>query len=151
MGQDHGELELRAYLAARLEHRLVVLPVVDAGIAEESLRNACLPVSLGRQWLEEPFDPSVVADEDLGKELAKVRSRSTMAKGQRVPFRKAVVYTWVASVLQQCRGGASRFATQTATYLLEHALNLGIFTDHQRKPRGPYDHTLATRTVSLSQ
>jgi hypothetical protein len=52
---------------------------------------------------------------------------------------EAVVCAWVVSRLQRTRPRVTRLAAQKVTYLLEHAMLLGIFAEHDRKPLGPYD------------
>lgn len=45
----------------------------------------------------------------------------------------------VVASLQEKRPRVTRLAVQKISYLLEQALSLGIFVEHDRKPLGPYD------------
>jgi hypothetical protein len=113
----------------------------DMDVAEKALRDACLAVNLGPQWLEAPVDPTVVAIQNMALELEALRAKPRTGGGKApVAFRKAVVWTWVVSVFQGQRPTVSRLAVQKATYLLEYSMNLGVFTEHGRKPLGPYDY-----------
>ena len=111
----------------------------DADITEESLRNAMLAVNFGRQWLSAAVDAEEPDIERLGAEMESVRQKPQRVSKAPLPFKKAVVYTWVVLRLQQNRPSVSRLAVQKATYLLEWGLHLGIFVEHTRKPLGPYD------------
>jgi hypothetical protein len=113
---------------------------VDTDITEESLRNACLAVNLGPQWLSATVDPESVELDKLGRELKSIRDKPRQKTKAPVAFRKAVICTWVVSRLQAKRPIVSRLAVQKTTYLLEWALGLGIFVEHGRKPLGPYDY-----------
>jgi len=110
-------------------------------IADEAIRQACLAVSLGHQWLKESFDPDPAIDEALGVELASIRAKHYRFRGKASKaFRKGVIFAWVVQKLAPQREEVSRLAAQKVTYVLEKALSLGVFTDHQQKPLGPYDH-----------
>src|ERR1700752_2125133 len=110
-------------------------------IAEHALNQACMAVSLGRQWLEAAVDADGDAEGKLGLEMERLRLKSFGQTGTAPKaFRRAVVYSWVVSVLGERSVRVSRLATQKATYFLERGLSLGLFTEHQRKPLGPYDH-----------
>ena len=122
------------------EERAGPFESVDADITEESLRNACLAVNFGPQWLSAAVDPESIDVEKLGMELESIRQKPGQKSKAPVAFRKAVVYTWVVSRLQKRRPDVSRLAVQKTTYLLEWALGLGIFVEHGRKPLGPYDY-----------
>lgn len=122
------------------EERAGPFDSVDADITEESLRNACLAVNFGPQWLSAAVDPESTDLERLGMELESLREKSGQKSKAPVAFRKAVVYTWVVSRLQKKRPSVSRLAVQKTTYLLEWAMGLGIFAEHDRKPLGPYDY-----------
>lgn len=122
------------------EERAGPFDSVDADITEESLRNACLAVNFGHQWLSPAVDPEPSDVEKLGIELESIRQKPGQKSKAPVAFRKAVVYTWVVSRLQKKRPNVSRLAVQKTTYLLEWALGLGIFVQHDRKPLGPYDY-----------
>jgi hypothetical protein len=116
-------------------------PAEDSDVAEKALRDACLAVNLGPQWLEPAADPSIVAVRDMALALEALRGKPQSGRGKApVAFRKAVVWTWVVSIFQGQRPKVTRLAVQKATYLLECAMNLGVFTEHGRKPLGPYDY-----------
>jgi hypothetical protein len=159
---DHvGAVDLGAWVVRYPEHRDEIIdfwlwvkgtprvtemeigpfPATDTDVAEKALRDACLAVNLGRQWLEAPLDPGVGALRDMAFALESIRVKPR-AKGGKAPvqFRKAVVWTWVVSLFQSQRSRVSRLAVQKATYLLDRAMNLGVFTEHEPKPLGPYDH-----------
>jgi hypothetical protein len=106
---------------------------------EESLRNTCLAVTFGREWLKPAADPNATQFDTLADELAMLRQRPRQERVQHVAFRKAVVCTWVVARLQQTRPRVTRLAVQKVTYLLDQAMALGIFVEHDRKPLGPYD------------
>lgn len=115
--------------------------VMDGDVAEDAFRDACLSVNLGRQWLEPPLDPSARAVREMAVALATLRVEPHVKKGKApLPFRKAIVWSWVVSILQDHRPRVSRLTAQKATYFLECAMNLEIFVAHGRKPLGPYDH-----------
>jgi hypothetical protein len=114
---------------------------MDPDVAENAFKDACLAVNLGRQWLEAPLDPSLAAVREMGLALEALRAKPRATGGKApVQFRKAVVWTWVVSVLQTQRARVSRLAVQKVTYILDCAMDLGIFTEHGRKPLGPYDY-----------
>jgi hypothetical protein len=75
-----------------------------------------------------------------GARTAAARARS---KGRaKAPFRRASILTWV---LDQVRGEsdqASRYVTHKTVYLLEHALELRLFTGFKKMAAGPYDPSL---------
>ena len=112
----------------------------DADITEKSLKNALLAVNLGRQWLVPGVEPESRELDRLGMELKSIREKPGPRPRASIAFRKAVVCTWVVSRLQEKRPSVSRLAVQKTTYLLEWALGLGIFFEHDRKPLGPYDY-----------
>jgi hypothetical protein len=115
-------------------------PATDSDVVEGAFRDACLAVNLGRQWLERPLDPSVEAIREMAVALEALRAQPRVKSGKApVQFRKAVVWTWVVSIFQSQRPRVSRLAVQKATYLLDCAMNLGVFADHTRKQLGPYD------------
>jgi hypothetical protein len=114
--------------------------VIRPDVLEQSIQNACLAVNLGAQWLEQPVEPKTGELEGIGSQLASVRRRSALKTRAPIAFQKAVVCTWVVSVLQEKRVRVSRLAMQKTTYLLESAMALGIFAEHDRKPLGPYDY-----------
>lgn len=106
---------------------------------EEALKNACLAVTLGRAWLKPAVDPESARLNSLASELEAIRQQPPRTRDPRTPFRKAVVCTWVVARLQQRRPRVTRLAVQKVTYLLEQAMSLGIFVEHDQKPLGPYD------------
>ncbi|MDP9201603.1 MAG: hypothetical protein M3P26_06680 [Gemmatimonadota bacterium] len=122
------------------EERAGPFDSIDADITEESLRNACLAVNFGPQWLSAAVEPDAIDVDKLGTELESIRQKPVQKSKAPVAFQKAVVYTWVVSRLQKKRPSVSRLAVQKTTYLLEWALDLGIFVEHGRKPLGPYDY-----------
>lgn len=111
----------------------------DIQIYEEALKNACLAVTFGREWLQPGVDPESTRLDALAKELEAVRRQPSRAPDSRTPFRKAVVCTWAVARLQQTRPRVTRLSLQKVTYLLEQAMSLGVFVEHNRKPLGPYD------------
>lgn len=106
---------------------------------EESLKDACLAVTFGREWLKPAVDRESGRLDTLADELEAIRRQPPRARDPRLAFRKAVVCTWVVARLQQTRPRVTRLAVQKVTYLLEQAMSLGIFVEHDRKPLGPYD------------
>lgn len=122
------------------EDKVESFRAVDADVTEESLRNACLAVNLGSQWLSATVDPESLELDKLGSELKLVRDKPAIGGKASVAFRKAVVCAWTVSRLQRKRDVVSRLAVQKATYFLECALRLGIFGEYTRKPLGPYDY-----------
>lgn len=107
---------------------------------KDSVRDACLAVTFGEAMLK-PEAVSEMAELDaLGADLERFRAQPSRVREQRQTFRKAVVYTWVVSCLQQNRPRVTRLATQKVSYLLEHAMSLRVFIHHDRKPLGPYDY-----------
>lgn len=106
---------------------------------EESLRDTCLAVTFGREWLSPAADSEAAQLDALADELEVLRRRPTHGRNSHVAFRKAVVCTWVVARLQRTRPRVTRLAVQKVTYLLEQAMSLGIFVEHNRKALGPYD------------
>lgn len=125
---------------ASAEEKLGPFDAVDADITERSLRNACLAVNLGPQWLAPAVEPESIELDKLGRELESIRQKPQHKSRASLAFRKAVVCTWVVSRLQEKRPSVSRLAVQKTSYLLEWALGLGIFVEHSRKALGPYDY-----------
>lgn len=110
-------------------------------VAREAVRQACLAVSFGSHWLDDPVDPDLRADQELGAELARIRAMPYHYRGKAPQaFRKAVVYAWIVQELRPRRERVTRLAAQKVAYILEQGLRLGVFTEHQQKPLGPYDH-----------
>ena len=115
-------------------------PALDTDVTESTFRDACLAVNLGRQWLEAPHDPGAAAVREMAISLDALRATARVRSGKApVAFRKAVVWTWIVSLVQKRRAHASRLVVQKVTYLLEYEMNLGLFSEHERKPLGPYD------------
>lgn len=128
---------------AELEPTEALTPA-DIEAYEEAVRNASMAVTLGPELIKPSADPAKVDQgstmrEALATQLESLRRRPQKFNDPRASFRKAVVCTWVVSRLQKMRPRVSRLAAQKATYLLEHAMALGVFTEHDRKPLGPYD------------
>jgi len=116
-------------------------PVADADVAEKALRDACLAVNLGRQWLEPAVDPDADGLQVLAAQLESLRGRAIRQGAEKhAAFRKAVVWTWVVSELQLQRPRVTRLAVQKVTYLLESSMRLGVFVEHHQKALGPYDY-----------
>jgi hypothetical protein len=104
---------------------------------ERAIHNSCMAVTFGSAWLE----PSAEVNCDsLAVELQAVRNSPRRATKAPMAFRKAAIASWIVSRLEPRRPAVSRLAVQKVCYLLEHALDLGIFLDHSKKPLGPYDH-----------
>lgn len=114
-------------------------------IYEQSIRDACLAVTLGAEWLLPSSNPGAEPLEALATELEAIRRKTLSPTKASLAFKKAVVCTWVVDRLQQSRPSVTRLATQKVTYLLEHALSLSLFVDHNRKPLGPYDRNMKYR------
>lgn len=108
----------------------------EAEIYEQTLKDACLAVTFGPSWLNPPVDPQ---RETLAADLESLRGNPQTVRKQHLAFRKAVVCTWIVARLQRARPRVSRLAAQKVSYILEHAMNLGVFVEHDRKPLGPYD------------
>jgi hypothetical protein len=125
---------------ASAEEKAGPFDAIDADITEKTLRNALLAVNLGRQWLVPGVEPDSIEIDKLAIELKSIREKPGQRSRAPVAFRKAVICTWVVSRLQKKRPTVSRLAVQKTTYLLEWALGLGIFVEHDRKPLGPYDY-----------
>ena len=107
---------------------------IDEGaVAERALANACKGVE----------GPSATAERRLGGELAAIRAYPPPPHSGKAqpPFKRAAINAWVVDRLRGERPGTSRIAAQKTTYLLERSLGLGLFTEHQRMPFGPYDPT----------
>jgi len=121
-------------------------PGADDKIAQEAVRRACLAVSTNPPGREARQDPEFKEDRDLGAELALLRAALSPYVGSASKeFRRAVVYAWIVHILSPQRPRVTRLATQKVAYLLEEAIGLGLFTEHERKPLGPYDHTAKYR------
>lgn len=116
-----------------------ILDHSDIEVNEEAVQNICLAVTLGREWLKPGVETESGSLDRLADELGAIRAKPLNVRDARLPFRKAVVCTWVVAQLQQKRPRVTRLAAQKVTYLLEQAMALGIFVQHKRKPLGPYD------------
>lgn len=105
----------------------------EAGVAAAALRAASEGVRTAQ--LEDL--------QRLSLELHKIRSREQPAPDRKAPlqFQRASVFAWTVRTLQQRRQRVSRLAAQKSVYVLEHALGLHLFEEHQRKRLGPYDST----------
>lgn len=113
----------------------------DIAVAERALRDACLAVNLGDQWLVPSFDPDGATDQELARRLDAIRTKPLRKAGKAPPaFRKAAVWSWVVSILQGNRERVSRLAVQKTAYLLEASMSLGVFTEHEQHMLGPYDY-----------
>jgi hypothetical protein len=102
------------------------------------LRDSCLAVTFGAEWLKPAVDSE---REALSVELEALRQQPPSDRGRAVAFPKAVVCTWIVAQLQTERPRVTRLAVQKVMYVLEEAMRLGIFTEHDRKRLGPYDRT----------
>lgn len=105
----------------------------EAGVAESAYRRAFERVKAAQ-----------LADiQRLSLELHQIRSREQVATNRRAPlqFQRASVFAWTVAKLKQRRERVSRLAAQKSIYMLEHALDLHLFEEHQRKRLGPYDST----------
>lgn len=112
----------------------------EIAVYHQALRDACLAVTFGREWLKPAVDDPEHAKLDaLASELEKLRRKSRSVRDPRIAFRKAVVLTWIVDRLQRSRPRVTRLAAQKTAYLLEQAMSLGAFLEHDRKPLGPYD------------
>jgi hypothetical protein len=107
---------------------------VDEGaVAERALAEACGRVE----------EPGALAERRLGEEMAAIRAHPPAPQTGRArpPFKRAAINAWVVDRLRGSQPSTSRIAAQKTTYLLERSLGLGLFTEHQRMPFGPYDPT----------
>lgn len=109
---------------------------------EKSLRDVCLAVTFGIQWLKPTLDPESTQLDALATDLECLRGKSRRGRDSHVAFRRAVICTWVVARLQRTRPTVTRLAIQKVTYLIEQAMDLGVFVQHDRKPLGPYDRNL---------
>jgi hypothetical protein len=104
----------------------------DSGVAEKALRS-------GLHRLAEAVEEE---ERRLAKVLAQERQVVAQRRGggkARPPFRRAAVQTWVFDQLRGNHERVSRFVTQKTVYLVERALNLGLFISYQKMKAGPYD------------
>ena len=127
--------------AGRREHSSSgKVPGNARSIAEDALGRACLAISLGPEWLV-----PLVAEAEAQRLASQVgefsRSRPPHIPPAKRAFRRAVVCAWIVQELSSVRERVSRLAAQKTTYLLESALILGLFDEHQQRALGPYDHT----------
>lgn len=107
---------------------------VDEGaVAEDAIASACRRVE----------EPDAIAERRLGEEMSAIRAYPPPPQTgkARPPFKRAAINAWVVDRLRGNQPGTSRIAAQKTTYLLERSLGLGLFTEHQRMPFGPYDPT----------
>lgn len=105
----------------------------EGGVAEAAFRRALGEVKAAQA-------------EDLRRlslELHEIRSREQAAPNKNAPlqFKRASVFAWTVANLKQRRDRVSRLAAQKSVYMLEQALGLHLFEEHQRKRLGPYDST----------
>jgi hypothetical protein len=105
----------------------------DAGVAEAAFRTA----------IEEVKAAQLADLHRLSLELHGIRSREQAVPQRKAPlqFQRAAVFAWTVANLDQRRERVSRLAAQKSVYVLEHALGLHLFEEHQRKRLGPYDST----------
>jgi hypothetical protein len=105
----------------------------EGGVAEAAFRRA----------LGEVKAAQVEDLRRLSLELHEIRSREQAAPNRKAPlqFQRASVFAWTVANLQAQRARVSRLAAQKSVYMLEHALGLHLFEEHQRKRLGPYDST----------
>jgi hypothetical protein len=105
----------------------------EAGVAATAFHAACEKVKAAQ-----------LADlRRLSLELHEIRSREQAPPNRKAPlqFQRASVFAWTVANLQKRRERVSRLAAQKSVYMLEHALGLHLFEEHQRKRLGPYDST----------
>lgn len=105
----------------------------EAGVAAAAFRAACDRVKAAQL-------------EDLRRlslELQEIRLRGQVDSDRKAPpqFQRASVFAWTVTTLKQRRERVSRLAAQKSVYMLEKALGLHLFEEHQRKRLGPYDST----------
>ncbi|HEX8674878.1 MAG TPA: hypothetical protein VF710_23465 [Longimicrobium sp.] len=107
--------------------------VDDGGVAEAAFRAAFDQVKSAQ-----------LADlHQLSSQLHEIRSLAQAPASRRAPlqFQRAAVYAWTVAHLHDRRRRVSRLAAQKSVYVLEHALDLHLFEEHQRMRLGPYDST----------
>lgn len=121
-------------------------PELDT-LEKEALRDLCLAASLGPEWLKRADDEDDVQLASIGAEMERLRGSPYTFRGKApVTFRRMAVYGWIAGLLAGDHGhGVSRMQVQKVVYLLEHGLDLGIFSKHTRHQFGPYDPSLTYR------
>jgi hypothetical protein len=126
-------------------------PWADVGAARTALSRHGQAIGLGDAWLQdavldegdgENSENATIPDSDaeLAQELARIRSAGYIQTGKASqPFRKAVILTWGVKQLAARNRRTTRFTMTKVSYLLEHALCLGVFQQHTRQRWGPYD------------
>lgn len=127
---------------AEAAHTAVPLTPVDLAIYSDAARDACLAVTFGAGMLRREA-PSEL--EQLGADLELARCTVPMQPPKSKNFSRAVVYTWIVRSLAEQRPQVSRLAPQKVSFLLEQALDLGLFDSHRRNRLGPYDATAKYR------
>ncbi len=151
--EKHGRVDVRSWLA-----RLPDLPddlldfacwlevssnletesldgVDDSGVAENALRQGLELLSVRVAEKERRLAVLLAQERNL---VARQRNKGKA----RAPFRKAAVQTWVFDQLRGDRDRVSRYITYKTVYLVERALDLGLFTTYRRMKAGPYDPQL---------
>ena len=113
---------------------------------EEIVRDLCLALSIGPQWLEDAVDQQERAVASVGAELRRIRKTPYEFGGTaNRSWQRIVVYGWLAHMAANPDGTVSRLELQKLAYLLENAMGLGIFTKHKKHQLGPYDPTATYR------
>lgn len=91
-------------------------------------------------------DP-VYAEAELGQRLAVARKKR-QRKPKRPKFGQAAVFAWAFDVLRGHESRETIYATGKATYVLDRALDLGLFEGYRQMAYGPYDPQLKYGAVS---
>ena len=129
-------LELSSNLETELEN--VENLTDEGGVAENLLREGLQKLSAGVAEKERRLAVLLAQERNL---VARQRNKGKA----RAPFRKAAVQTWVFDQLRGDRDRVSRYVTYKTVYLVERALDLGLFTSYRRMKAGPYDPQLRYR------
>lgn len=112
----------------------------------EIVRDLCLAVSLGPEWLEHSDEAGDRAVATVGAELRRLRAIDYEYGGTaNRSWQRIVVYAWLASQTVDENGLVSRLELQKLAYLLEAAMSLGVFTSHRKHRLGPYDPSATYR------
>lgn len=114
---------------------------------EATIRDVCLSVSLGPEWLNKPVDEGDRTLTEVGLEMRRVRRSPDRYTGRaNEHFRRAAIYAWLTyRWAGSTDSTASRMAVQKLAYLLDKGLGLGVFGKHKKHRLGPYDPTARYR------